>query len=103
MAAGAQLGNFERGQRYICNWKDEIILGHSPSVKCVAPLFRDMPLVKCIIGRAPQAPLPSCALVLLLRLSEIFEICSMDKDYSCFGLVHRIGILYLASLHLLEV
>ena len=30
---GAQLGNFERGRRYICNRKDEIIHGLSPSVK----------------------------------------------------------------------
>ena len=34
------------GRRYIYNRKDEIIHGHSPSVKCVAPLFRDMSLAK---------------------------------------------------------
>ena len=40
---GAQLGNLERGaQVYICNRKDEIIHGLSPSVKCVAHLLRDM-------------------------------------------------------------
>ena len=45
-SAGAQKGNFERGRRYICIRirKDEII--HFLSVKCVAPLFRDMLLVK---------------------------------------------------------
>ena len=31
--AGAQLGNFERGRRYICNMKDEIIQGLSQSMK----------------------------------------------------------------------
>ena len=36
-----------RGVRlYICNRKVEIILGLSPSVKCVLPLLRDMPLAK---------------------------------------------------------
>ena len=42
----AQLGNFDRGRRYIYNRKDEIIHGLSPSVKCVAPLFGDMSLAK---------------------------------------------------------
>ena len=36
--SGAQLGNFERGRRYIQNRKDEIIHGLSSSVKCI----RDM-------------------------------------------------------------
>ena len=44
--SGAQLVNFERGRRYIYNRKDEIIHGLSPSVKYVAPLFRDMSLAK---------------------------------------------------------
>ena len=35
---GAQLGNFERGRRFICNSKDEIVHGLSPCVICVAPL-----------------------------------------------------------------
>ena len=43
---GAQLGNFERGPRYICNGKDEIIHGLSPSVKCVAPLSIDISFAK---------------------------------------------------------
>ena len=34
------------GTRYICNSKDEIIHGLIPSVKCVAPLIRDMFLAK---------------------------------------------------------
>ena len=41
---GAQLGNFERGRRYI--FKGEIIHGLSPSLKCVAPQFRYMSLAK---------------------------------------------------------
>ena len=54
---------FSRGaQVYICNRKDEMIHGLSPSVKCVAPLLRDMSLdkvyVKCRRGCAPQAPPP---------------------------------------------
>ena len=36
---GAQLDKFERGRRYFCNRKIEIIHGLSPSVKCVAPLL----------------------------------------------------------------
>ena len=44
--AGAQLGNFERGFRFIYNRKDDIIHnGLSQRVKCVAPLFRDMSLI----------------------------------------------------------
>ena len=35
-----------RGHSYICNRKDKIIHGLSPSVKCAAPLFRDMSLAK---------------------------------------------------------
>ena len=44
--SGAQLVNFERGRRYIYDRKDEILDGLSPSMKCVAPLFRDMSLAK---------------------------------------------------------
>ena len=44
LLTGAQLGNFEGGRRYICNRKDEIIHILSRSVKCVAPLLRDMSL-----------------------------------------------------------
>ena len=33
---GAQLGNFERGRRYIYNRKDDIIHGLSLTVKCVS-------------------------------------------------------------------
>ena len=43
---GAQLGNFERGRRNICNRKDDIIYGLSPSVKCVAPLLIDISFAK---------------------------------------------------------
>ena len=39
---GRNLVILRGGRRYICNWKDEIIHGPSPSVKCVAPLIRDM-------------------------------------------------------------
>ena len=56
--AGAQLGNFEmRGRRYIYNRKDEIIHGLSPSVKCVAPLFRDMSIAK-VSAPLPKRPPP---------------------------------------------
>ena len=34
------------GRRYIYDRKDEITHGLSPSVKCVAPLLRDMSLAK---------------------------------------------------------
>ena len=46
LSPGAQLGKFERGRRYICKGKNEIIQGLGPRVKCVAPLFRDMSLAK---------------------------------------------------------
>ena len=39
---GAQPGNFERGAAIFINRKNEIKHGLSPSVKCVAPLFRDI-------------------------------------------------------------
>ena len=48
---GAQLGNFARGAQvylYIYIRKEEIIHGLTPSVKCVAPLFRDMSLQQSI-------------------------------------------------------
>ena len=44
---GTQLGNFERGAQVFYNRKDEITHGLSPSVKYVAPLFRDISLAKC--------------------------------------------------------
>ena len=45
--AGAQLGNLEMGaQVYIYIRKDEIIHSLILSVKCVAPLFKDMFLAK---------------------------------------------------------
>ena len=85
-----ELGNFERGRRYIYNRKDEIIHGLCPSVKCVAPVFSQS--LKCRRGR----PSPSCApgrllksgdrqlnllvlsivhdLVYLLRMSKFFNV-----------------------------
>ena len=55
---GAQI--LRGGRRYICNRKDGIIHGLSPSVKCVAPLLRDMSLAK--VGNAGGGtPPPSCA------------------------------------------
>ena len=55
---------FRGGCRYICNRNDEIIHGLSPSVKCVAPLYRDMSLPKVWNsggGARPLVPPPSCA------------------------------------------
>ena len=44
---GAQLGNFEMvGRGYICIREDGKIHGLSLSVKCVAPLIRDMSLAE---------------------------------------------------------
>ena len=36
---GCNRAIFDWGRRYICNRKDEIIHGPSPSVKCVLPLL----------------------------------------------------------------
>ena len=61
--AGAQLGNFERGRRYIYDKRDEIIYDLSQSAKCVTPLFRDIIhlSVKCRYNAdAPSAPPLSC-------------------------------------------
>ena len=46
------------GRRYIYDRKDEIIHGLSPSVKCIAPLFRDMFLAKVWNAGGPP---PCCA------------------------------------------
>ena len=63
--SGVQLGKFERGRRYICNRKDEIMHGLSQSVKCVAPLLETRPWTKYEMqqGRATTgAPTPpTCA------------------------------------------
>ena len=53
-------GNFERGRRYICNRRDEIIVKHGLSriVKCVAPPLADMSLTKYEMMEGARAPLP---------------------------------------------
>ena len=52
MYIGAQLGNSERGAGIFVR-KDEIKHGLSPSVKCVAPLFRDHVLCQSMKCRTP--------------------------------------------------
>ena len=42
------------GRRYVCNRKDEIIHGLCHSLKCVAPLFRDMALAR-VLNSAPPS------------------------------------------------
>ena len=62
------------GHRYICNRKDEIIHGLSPSEKCVAPLYRDMSLAKlgnAVGGMRPQAPSPVTPLISGILFSSI--------------------------------
>ena len=59
-----QLGNLQRGRRYIFDRKNEIIHGVSPSVKWVAPLLREFPKPNSEMQEGclpPEPPPPSCA------------------------------------------
>ena len=96
---GAQPGTFERGRSYIYNRKDGIIHDLSPSIKCVAPLFRDMSLAKYEMQEGARAPKRhSCApghathkenhffacLIVTVAYSKVFLISSFPIPCSSF-------------------
>ena len=82
LCQGRNLVILRGGHRYICNRKDEIIHGLCPSVKCVAPLFRDMSLAKYEMQEGAPPQLRPCPMYnldpykqsMLVILSN-FSIC----------------------------